>query len=96
MEEKDLIDKMGICDVVPRSDVAEKEYRVIRARWVTVNKEADDAPQLRARWVAQEFRGRCCDKHENFSCWQLAPGGAVNTRSIHHTTSLDPECPGQT
>ena len=24
-------------------------------------------PQLRARWVAQEFRGRCGDKHEYFS-----------------------------
>ena len=29
-------------------------------------------------------------------CWLRAPGGAVNTRSIHHTTSLDPECLGQT
>ena len=25
------------------------------------------APQLRAGWVAQEFRGRCGDKHEYFS-----------------------------
>ena len=29
-------------------------------------------------------------------CWLRARGGAVNTRSIHHTTSFDPECPGQT
>ena len=28
---------------------------------------SDDAPQLRAVWVAQEFRGRCGDKHEYFS-----------------------------
>ena len=28
---------------------------------------SDDAPQLRARWVAQEWRGRCGDKHEYFS-----------------------------
>ena len=33
----------------------------------TVNKGSDDAPQLRAWWVAQEFRGRCGDKHEYFS-----------------------------
>ena len=33
----------------------------------TVNKGTDDAPQLRARWVAQEFRGPCGDKHEYFS-----------------------------
>ena len=67
MEEKDFIDKVGVFDVVPRSDAAEKGCRVIRTRWVTVNKGSDDAPQLRARWVAQEFRGRCGDKHEYFS-----------------------------
>ena len=38
-----------------------------RTRWVTVNKGSDDAPRLRARWVAQEFRGRCGDKHKYFS-----------------------------
>ena len=32
-----------------------------------VNKGSDDAPQLRARKFAQEFRGRCGDKHEYFS-----------------------------
>ena len=67
MEENHFIDKMGVCDVVPRSDAAERGWRVIRTRWVTVNKGSDDAPQLRARWVAQEFRGRCGDKHEYFS-----------------------------
>ena len=35
MEEKDFIDKMGVHDVVPRSDAAEKGCRVIRTRWVT-------------------------------------------------------------
>ena len=67
MEEKDFIDKMVVYDVVPRSDAAEKGCRVIRTRWVTANKGSDDAPQLRAWWVAQEFRGRCGDKHDYFS-----------------------------
>ena len=67
MEEKDFTDKMGVDDVVPRSAAAEKGCRVIRARWVIVNKGSDDAPQLRARWVAQEFRVRYGDKHEYFS-----------------------------
>ena len=67
MEEKDFTDKMGVYDVVPRSDAAEKCCRVIRTRWVTVNKGTDDAPRLRAGWVAEEFRGRCGDKHEYFS-----------------------------
>ena len=48
-EEKDFTDKMGVYDVDPRSDAAEKGCRVIRTRWVTVNKGSDDAPQLRAR-----------------------------------------------
>ena len=67
MEEKDFIDKMGVYDVVSRSDAADQGCRVIRTRWVTVNKGSDDAPQIRARWAAQEFRGRCGDKHEYFS-----------------------------
>ena len=44
-EEKDFIHKMGVYDVVPRSDAAEKGCRVIRTRWVTVNRGSDDAPQ---------------------------------------------------
>ena len=58
MEEKDFIDKMGVHDVVPRSEAAKRGCRVIRTRWVTVNKGSDDNPQIRARWVAQEFHGR--------------------------------------
>ena len=82
MEEKDFIDKMGVYDVVPRSAAAEKGCRVIRTRWVTVNKGSDDAPQLRARWVAQEFRGRYGDKHEYFS---ETPDQALVKAVIAHT-----------
>ena len=64
MEEKDFMDKMG---VYARSAAAEKGCRVIRTRWVTVKKGSNDAPHLRARWVAQKFRGRCGEKHEYFS-----------------------------
>ena len=67
MEEKDFIDKMGVYDVAPRSEAAKRGCCVIRTRWVTVNKGSDDNPQIRPRWVAQEFRGRCGDKHEYFS-----------------------------
>ena len=48
MEEKDFIDKMRVYDVVLRSATVENGCRVIRTRWVTVNKGTDDAPQLRA------------------------------------------------
>ena len=67
MEERDFIDKMGVCDVGPRSEAAKRGCRVIRTRWVTVNKGSDDNPQTRARWVVQEFLGRCGDKHVYFS-----------------------------
>ena len=67
MEEKDFVDKMGVCDVVPWSDAAKKRCRVIRTRCVMENKRSDDNPQIRARWVAHEFRARCGDKHEYFS-----------------------------
>ena len=42
MEEKDFVDKIGVYDVVPRSDAAEKGCRVT----------SDDGPQIRARSVA--------------------------------------------
>ena len=67
MEEKDFKDKIGVYDVVPRSDATETGCCVFRTRWVTVVKGSDDAPQLRARWVAEEFRGISGDKHEYFS-----------------------------
>ena len=66
MEEKDFVDKIGVHDIVPRSDAAKKGCRVIRTRWMA-NKGSDDNPQIRAGWVAQEFRGWCGDKHEYFS-----------------------------
>ena len=81
MEEKDFIDKMGVYDVVQRSAAAEKGCRVIHTRWVTINQGSDDAPQLRARWVAQEFRGRCGDKHEYFS---ETPGLALVKAVVAH------------
>ena len=51
-----------------KSDVQPaRQICVIRTRWVTVNNGPDDAPQLRSRWVAQEIRGRCGNKHEYLS-----------------------------
>ena len=85
MEQKDFNDKMGLCDVVPRSDAAEKGCRVIRTRCVAVNKGSDDAPQLRARWVAEESRGRCGDKHEYFS---ETPGLALVKAVIAHAARV--------
>ena len=90
VEEKDFIDKMGVYDVVLRSAAAEKKCRVIRTRWVTIHKGSDDAPQLRARWVAQEFRGRCGEKHEYFSEAQdLALAKAVIAHAARRAGSED-------
>ena len=45
-----------------------------------------------------EVRSELDSSARGAGCWLRAPCAAVNTRSIHHnhTTSLDPECPGQT
>ena len=48
-----------------------------------MNKGSDDNPQIRARWVAQEFRGRCGDKHEYFS---ETPDLALVKAVIAHAT----------
>ena len=67
MEEKGFVDKMGLYDVVPRTDAGKKGCRVIRIQWVPANKGSDDRPQVRARWVAQVFRAQGGDRHEYFS-----------------------------
>ena len=67
MEEKDFEDKMGLYDVVFPTDAGKKGCRVIRIKWVLANKGSDHRPQLRARWVAQVFRGQGGDRHEYFS-----------------------------
>ena len=67
MEENDFMNRMGVYDIAPRSDAAKKGCRVMRTKSVTVKKGSDDVLQIRARWVAQEFHGRCGDKHEHFS-----------------------------
>ena len=67
MEEKDFVDKMGLYDVIPRTDAGKTGCRVIRIQWVLANWGSDDRPQLRARWVAQVFRGQGGDRYEYFS-----------------------------
>ena len=59
MEEKDFMDK-----IVHRSDAAKKGCRVIRTRWVTVNKGSDDKPQIRARSFKNSV---VVGEHEYFS-----------------------------
>ena len=58
---------MRVHDIIPRADGAKKGCRVIRARWVLSIRGSDDQPQLRARWVAQECRGRGGDRYAYFS-----------------------------
>ena len=67
MEKKDFVDKMGLYDVIPRTDAGKTACRVIRIQWVLANWGSDDRPRLRARWVAQVFRGQGGDRYEYFS-----------------------------
>ena len=53
-EERAFIEKMGVFDVVDRASA--RGRRVIKTRWVVTNKGTEEAPNIRARWVAQEFK----------------------------------------
>ena len=66
MEEKDIVDKMTVYDVVSTADAAKKQCRVVRTHWVLATKGSNDQPQLRVRWVAHEFRGRRGHRHQYF------------------------------
>ena len=52
-EELELIDKMGVWDIIP---CAEAGVAVIKGRWVDVNKGDDARPNYRCRYVAKEFK----------------------------------------
>ena len=53
-EERAFIDKMGVFDVEDRASA--RGRRIIKTRWVATTKCTADAPNVRARWVAQEFQ----------------------------------------
>ena len=53
-EERAFIDKMGVFDVVDRASARGRQ--IIKTRWLLTNKGTVDAPNVRARWVAQEFK----------------------------------------
>ena len=53
-EERAFIDKIGVFDVEDRASA--RGRRIIKTRWVVTTKCTADAPNVRARWVAQEFQ----------------------------------------
>ena len=52
-EELEFIDKMGVWDIIPRSEAG---VTVIKGRWVDVNKGDEARPNYRCRYVAKEFK----------------------------------------
>ena len=52
-EEQKYIKKMKVLDVVDRKEASRS--KVIRTKWVVTNKGTPEKPNVRARWVAQEY-----------------------------------------
>ena len=67
MEEKDFVDKVKAYDIVPRSEAAMKGAEFFAPGGSLRTRVRMTNHQLRARWVAHEFRGQGGDKHEYFS-----------------------------
>ena len=53
-EEQKCIEKMKVIEVVDRKEASGS--KVIRTTWVVTNKGTPEKPNVRARWVAQEFK----------------------------------------
>ena len=46
---------------IRRIDAVKKGYRIIKTRWIDINKGDDQARNYRSRFVAKEFNGREVD-----------------------------------
>ena len=53
-EEQKYIEKMKVLDVADRKEASGS--KVIRTKWVVTNKGTPGKPNVRARWVAQEYK----------------------------------------
>ena len=53
-EEQKYIEKMKVLDVVDRKGASGSN--VVRTKWVVTNKGTPEKPNVRARWVAQEYK----------------------------------------
>ena len=89
LEEKAFIEKMGVYEVVPRSEAAKRRCNVIKTRWVIANKGTEEKPQLRARWVAQEFRTQGGDRNAYFA---ETPDLALVKSVLAHAAEIRAQC----
>ena len=55
-EEQKYIEKMQVLDVVDRKEASGS--KMIRTKWIGTNKGTPVKPNVRARWVAQEYKWR--------------------------------------
>ena len=47
---------MRVYDKIPRAQAVRKGWKVIKTRWVDINKGDEDHPEYRSRLVGREFR----------------------------------------
>ena len=72
MEEVDFMQKEHLWDVVPRDSA--QGHRVVSVRWVDTNKGSAEAPEIRCRLVARDFRCNDKDREDLFAAtppWEL-------------------------
>ena len=72
MEEVQYMKDKGLWEVVPRAR-AESE-RVVSVKWVDTNKGSEEAPLIRSRLVARDFRVADTDREDSFAAtppWEL-------------------------
>ena len=79
-EEQKYMEKMEVFKVVDRKEASGS--KVIRTRRVVTNKGTPEKPNVRARWVAQEYKsmdGPDCE-HYNSNCWTGTGEGCTQSR----------------
>ena len=52
---------MRVYDKIPRAQAARKGWKIIKTRWIDINKGDDDNPNYRSRLVGKEFNNEAMD-----------------------------------
>eukprot|EP00435_Cladocopium_sp_Y103_P031617 s579_g8.t1 len=95
-EEIKVINQMGVWEVIPRP----RDEKVLKTRWVDVNKRDEDTPKYRSRLVAKELRKRFGSVNLDAPSWEdfyasMPPINALRTLFAMATTQRIPDLDGK-
>ena len=60
-QELDYIDQKKVWDIVPREEAKQNGWKIIKSRWIDINKGEDISAQYRSRLVGKEFADKRID-----------------------------------